>query len=135
MQTAPKESPTESEQHRYAVIDDEPLMAQLVSDMLATAHVTVEVFLTGRELLKSANLLAFKGVILDLSLPDMDGFDLLGQLAEKTVGVPIVLMSGHDIATLSAAHMYGEAHGLKMLGALQKPFMRRDLLSILGLSA
>lgn len=118
----------------FAVVDDEPLMAQLVSDMLSSTHVSVEVFSLGAELLKSANLLKFKSIILDLSLPDIEGFDLMDKLAEKCAGMSVLLISGHDNVILSAAHIYGEARGLKMLATLGKPFTRGDLLSVLGLS-
>ena len=129
MQVVPKEL----EQTSYAVVDDEPLMAQLVSDMLSSANVDVEVFTLGAELHKSTNLPKFKSIILDLSLPDIDGFDLLTKLSEEDLGMSILLISGHDMSTISAAHIYGEALGLKMLGALAKPFTRTELLSILGL--
>jgi hypothetical protein len=118
----------------FAVLDDEPLMAQLVSDMLGSVHVSVEVFSLGAELLQSANLLKFKSIILDLSLPDIDGFDLMDKLAQKCAGMPIVLISGHDDVILRAARIYGEARGLNMLATLGKPFTRGDLLSVLGWS-
>ena len=118
----------------FAVLDDEPLMAQLVSDMLGSVHVSVEVFSLGAELLQSANLLKFKSIILDLSLPDIDGFDLMDKLAQKCAGMSIVLISGHDDVILRAARIYGEARGLNMLATLGKPFTRGDLLSVLGWS-
>ena len=118
----------------FAVVDDEPLMSQLVSDMLSSANVSVEVFSLGAELLKSANLLKFRSIILDLSLPDIDGFELIDKLANRTIGMPILLMSGHDNAILSASRNYGEARGLNILAALGKPFTRSDLHAVLGLA-
>ena len=75
----------------------------------------------------------FKAVILDLSLPDLDGFGLMENLAATTIGMSIVLMSGHDLGTLRAAKIYGNGLGLKMRGALSKPFTRYELLAALGL--
>ena len=118
----------------FAVVDDEPSMSQLVSDMLSAVQVSVEVFSLGAELLQSANLLKFKSIILDLSLPDIEGFDLMDKLAQKCAGMPIVLTSGHDNVILSAARVYGEARGLNMLATLGKPFTRGELFSVLGLS-
>jgi FixJ family two-component response regulator len=81
----------------YAVVDDQSLMAELVSEMLTSAgsDVEVEVFSLGQHLLKSKNLKNFKAVIMDLSLPDIDGFDLMEQLAVDNKGLAVVLMSGH----------------------------------------
>jgi FixJ family two-component response regulator len=109
-------------------------MAQLVSDMLASGDADAEVFLLGADLLKSAELFKFKTIILDLSLPDIDGFDLMDKLAEETVGMSVVLMSGHDLATVRAAQIYGTGLGLVMRGALTKPFSKGELFAALGLT-
>ena len=57
---------------RFAIVEDEPFMAQLVSFMLVSSGAEVEVFELGAEFLKSADLLKFKAVILDLALPDLE---------------------------------------------------------------
>ena len=119
----------------FAIVDDEPFMAQLVSDMLASADVDVAVFPLGADFLQSPNLLKFKTVILDLSLPDIDGFDLMDKLAADTIDLPVLLISGHNTATINAARIYGKGIGLNMLGALTKPFTSDELFSGLGLTA
>lgn len=117
---------------RFAIVEDEPFMAQLVSDMLVSSGAEVEIFELGAALLKSADLLKFKAIILDLSLPDIDGFELMENLAANTIGMSIVLMSGHDPGTLRAARIYGNGLGLKMRGALAKPFTKYEMLAALG---
>jgi CheY-like chemotaxis protein len=108
-------------------------MAQLVSDMLASGGADVEVFTLGTDLLKNRDLLKFKAIILDLSLPDMDGFEIMDRLADEALGVSLVLMSGHEIATVRAAELYGNGIGLKVGTVLRKPFTRDELLLALGL--
>ena len=71
---------------RFAIVEDEPFMAQLVSFMLVSSGAEVEVFELGAEFLKSADLLKFKAVILDLALPDLDGFGVMKDLATNTIG-------------------------------------------------
>ena len=123
------------ERRLFAIVDDEPFMAQLVSDMLASADVDVAVFPLGADFLQSPNLLKFKTVILDLSLPDIDGFDLMDKLAADTIDLPVLLISGHNTATINAARIYGKGIGLNMRGALTKPFTSDELFSGLGLTA
>ena len=118
----------------FAIVEDDPFMAQLVSDMLAYASVDVEVFLLGTDILHSANLPMFKTIILDLSLPDMDVFDLMDKLAADSNGVSVLLMSGHDMATLHGATLYANGIGLNVRGALTKPFTRGDLFTALGIT-
>jgi FixJ family two-component response regulator len=121
----------------FAIVDDEPFMSQLVSDMLTSVDVNVdvdvEVFLLGTDFLQSLNLLKFKTIILDLSLPDIDGFEIMDRLAAEAIGISVLLISGHKSATIDAARIYGRGIGLNMLGALSKPFTRNELFSGLGL--
>ena len=117
----------------YAIVDDEPSMAQLVSDMLSSANVDVETFSRGGDFLRCANLQKFRAVILDLSIPDIDGFELMAKLAANLVSMPILLMSGRDSATIDAAEIYGRGIGLTICGALTKPFTKDQLFSGLGL--
>jgi FixJ family two-component response regulator len=119
---------------QFAIVEDDPFMAQLVSDMLITGGIEVQVFMFGLDLLKCANLLSFKTIVLDLSLPDVDGFDLMDKLAADNIGMSIVLMSGHDIAILRGASIYANGIGLNVRGALTKPFTRGDLFAALGLA-
>jgi FixJ family two-component response regulator len=122
-----------AERSRIAVVEHEACISRRVSDMLSWAAVEVEIFPLGTSLLTSANLLHFKAIILDLSLPDLDGFDLMDRLASCALGISVVLMSGHEPIVLRAAHTYGNAVGLQMRGTLAKPFTRDQLLDVLGL--
>jgi DNA-binding response OmpR family regulator len=116
-----------------AVVEDEPFVAQLVGDMLASAAVDVTAFDCGADLLRSASLLKFKTIILDLSLPDIDGFDLMDRLTVQAVGISLVLMSGRDLSILRAAKIYGNGIGLNVRSALTKPFSKDELFAALGL--
>jgi DNA-binding response OmpR family regulator len=118
-----------------AVVEDEPFVAQLVGDMLASAAVDVAAFSCGADLLRSASLLKFKTIILDLSLPDIDGFDLMDRLTVQAVGISLVLMSGRDLSILRAAKIYGNGIGLNVRSALTKPFSKDELFAALGLLA
>jgi FixJ family two-component response regulator len=118
---------------RLAIVEDGSFMAQLVSDMPTSGGhcVDVEVFMLGTDMLNSTDLLKFKTIILDLSLPDIDCFVLVDNLAECNIGMSIVVMRGHDRATLRAAELYGNVIGLKVLGKLTKPFTQGDLFAAL----
>ncbi len=120
---------------RIAIVDDEPFMADLIRDMLSSTDAEVEIFLQGKAFLKSQRLAEFQTLILDLSLPDIDGFDLMDRIAPMGLGCSIVLMTGHAQAALSASKVYGNAIGLDVRGAFCKPFSRDELLMAIGLQA
>ena len=65
----------------FAIVEDEPLVAKIVRDMLVSGGADAEIFHLGSDFLKSDNLATFKAIILDLSLPDLDGFDVMTMLA------------------------------------------------------
>ena len=118
-----------------AVVEDEPHMASLLSDMLASADIDVEVFHLAADFLKSTGLCEFRTVILDLSLPDIDGFDLMERIATMGLACSVVLISGHAPAALKAARLYGTALGLDVRAAFCKPFSRDELLMTIELPA
>ena len=73
-------------------------------------------------------------VALDLGMPGMDGIELLRFLAEQHFAGPVLIISGFDRRVLESAFRLGEAHGLKMVGPLEKPARIEDLEKILSLN-
>jgi FixJ family two-component response regulator len=123
----------DSAQTLMAIVDDDPTMIKLVGLMLSNANIHLESFTSGAALLKSSALKKFNTIILDLSIPDMEGFYIMDKLLIKNITANILLISGHDHAILMAAKAYCGGMGLNLCGALEKPFTQQNLLSILGL--
>jgi len=119
----------------FAIVEDDTFMAELVCDMLIDQDAQPQVFSSGLEFLKSADRLTFHTILLDLSLPDIDGFDLMEKLAAQGTELSVLLMSGHNEAVLSSGKLYGNGLGLNVRGVLCKPFTKAELLAALGLAA
>ena len=68
-------------------------------------------------------------VVLDLQMPGTDGVSALRYLADVGTKARIFLVTGMDERTIAAAEQYGLRRGLKVMGALQKPFDPGELLS------
>ena len=116
-----------------AIVEDDPFMTDLVKEMLVSEGTEVEAFPSAQALLSSPNLHKLKTIVLDISLPDIDGFGVMDKLAEDFLGMPVLLISGHDFSVISAANLYGKRIGLKMHQPLSKPFTKQDLLGSLGI--
>ena len=103
------------------VIDDMPEMAQFLCDLCRACGLEAERFADSREIdpnrLREASV-----VFLDLSLPGLDGVELMRVLGGQRLQTPIVLVSGHDTCTLEAAAAAGRECGLTIHGVLHKPF-------------
>jgi len=74
----------------------------------------------------------FDVILCDLQMPDMDGIELIRNVAHIGYRGGLLLMSGEGPRILQTAEALATAHGLNVLGALQKPVSSDQLLSILA---
>ena len=82
--------------NRVLVVDDEPNIVEVVSMALRFQGFTVESAGNGREAL--AAVASFKPhlMILDVMLPDMEGFDVAARLGAQRASVPIIFLTARD---------------------------------------
>jgi two-component system OmpR family response regulator len=85
-----------AEGSRVLVVDDEPNIVELISMALRFQGFNVETAASGQEAI--AAVAAFKPhlIVLDVMLPDMDGFDVAGRLGAQRAGVPIIFLTARD---------------------------------------
>ncbi|MFL9924392.1 EAL domain-containing protein [Herbaspirillum lusitanum] len=69
--------------------------------------------------------------IIDLEMPGMDGVELIQQLQQRGVNVPLIVASSRETSLLSSVETMIEALGMNVLGALQKPLSKDKLLGAL----
>jgi two-component system KDP operon response regulator KdpE len=84
-----------SSQPHVLVIDDEPQILRALRTILTAKHFRVSVASRGEEGLALAAAESPDVIILDLSMPDMDGVEVCSRLREWTQ-VPIVVLSVRD---------------------------------------
>ncbi|HEY4915423.1 MAG TPA: response regulator transcription factor [Solirubrobacteraceae bacterium] len=82
--------------NRVLVVDDEPNLVEVVSMALRFQGFTVESAGNGREAL--AAVASFKPhlMVLDVMLPDMEGFDVAARLGAQRASVPIIFLTARD---------------------------------------
>ncbi|HWL15137.1 MAG TPA: response regulator [Opitutus sp.] len=104
---------------RILVVDDEPSVRQTASKILERLGYTVAPAADGREAVEVFRREAggFQLVLLDLSMPVMDGEEAFREIHRLDPGVPVVLMSGYN-RTESAERFAGRG----LAGFVQKPF-------------
>lgn len=71
-------------------------------------------------------------IAIDLAMPDMDGVQVLSQLASHNCNAQIIITSGFGDRVLSAAKLSAEEHGLNISGILPKPFSTATVRNILS---
>ncbi|NOY22430.1 MAG: EAL domain-containing response regulator [Acidobacteria bacterium] len=110
---------------KLLVIDDNPDMIRLISEIAEDSGFVVS-STTGADYFFSLYHADLDVIVLDLIMPGMDGIELLRFLAEKQCKAAIILMSGCDKRVLDTAKELGQAHGLRVIGILPKPYRVMD---------
>ncbi len=106
------------------LVEDEPGIAQFISQGLREAGYGVDVAPDGKQGWDYASTVEYDLMILDLLLPGMDGFQLLGKIRNHKIITPVLLLTARD-------HVEDRVQGLDR-GAddyLVKPFAFSELLA------
>jgi two-component system OmpR family response regulator len=88
--------PDSPEGHRVLVVDDEPNIVEVVSMALRFQGFAVETAGTGREAIAAVTRFKPHLIVLDVMLPDMEGFDVAERLGAQRAGVPIIFLTARD---------------------------------------
>lgn len=113
-------------QPRILVVDDTPENIQLLNDVLLDRGIIVTMAKNGRQALKSVSIKIPDLILLDIAMPDMDGFEVCQELKKNpaTASIPVIFVTARtetdDIV-----------HGFE-LGAVDyvtKPFNIAELLA------
>jgi two-component system OmpR family response regulator len=86
----------QAEQLRVLVVDDEPNIVDVVSMALRYHGFSVASAATGTEALSQVREFHPHAMVLDVMLPDMEGFDVARRLAAEHVDVPILFLTARD---------------------------------------
>jgi two-component system, LuxR family, response regulator FixJ len=105
-----------------AVVDDEEPIRKALMRLMRSAGLNVETFASGAEFLKSLATRLPDCVVLDLHMPDMNGFDVQAHLARKYAALPVIIVTGHDLPNAREHAMAGGASAF-----LRKPVHDRTL--------
>ncbi len=81
---------------RVLVVDDEPMLSQLLQMALRYEGWQVSTAATGLEALTLARTFAPDAVVLDVMLPDIDGIEVLRRLRTGDEDVPVLFLTAKD---------------------------------------
>jgi FixJ family two-component response regulator len=105
------------------VIDDDAAVRASIQGLLKSASLRSESFGTAEEFLRSRRPDGPSCLVLDVSLPGVNGLDFQSQLADAGVQIPIVFITGHGDIPMTVKAMKSGA-----VEFLTKPFHDQDLL-------
>src|SRR6266705_56851 len=105
------------------VIDDDASVRASIQGLLKSASLRSASFGTAEEFLSSKPPDGPSCLVLDVSLPGVNGLDLQRELADAGVRIPIIFITGHGDIPMSVKAMKSGA-----VEFLTKPFQDQDLL-------
>jgi two-component system, OmpR family, copper resistance phosphate regulon response regulator CusR len=109
---------------RILIVEDEARIAAFVEKGLRANGFTTEVATEGEEALRRARVGRFDLLILDLGLPDIDGFEVLRRLRESNSTLPVLVLTARDTVRDTVAGLEAGADDY-----LTKPFGFEELLA------
>lgn len=111
---------------RVLLVDDDPDLIEMYKDFLSSFHYRISVAYNGAEAVK----LAFQEnpdlIILDIVMPQMNGYEVLGRLKQDqlTCNIPVIILTGYGLDQ----HRLGSL-GKEILPALRKPISMNEFVS------
>jgi two-component system response regulator FixJ len=128
MQTGePLERPDQRFGEIVYVVDDDGDLRRSMHFLLQTHGICVSPYASGVQFLNELDSLKPAPIILDLRMADMDGTQVLRELALRGNAWPVIMLSGHgEIALAVQSLKYGA------MDFLEKPATAHDLLASIG---
>ena len=105
------------------VVDDDVSVREGVGRLLRSAGLSVKTFDRVQEVLANLGKEVPRCLVLDIQLPDIDGFELQEQLTQKDIQILIIFLTGHGDIPMSVRAMRAGA-----LDFVTKPFSDEYLL-------
>ena len=105
------------------VVDDDPSVRASIQGLLKSASLRSESFGTAEEFLRNKRPDAPSCLVLDVSLPGVNGLDFQRQLADAGIQIPIIFITGHGDIPMTVKAMKSGA-----VEFLTKPFHDQALL-------
>ena len=105
------------------LIEDDPRLARMVQEYLGDFSINVTIAGTGTEGLNELKKRQFSALILDLMLPDMDGFDVFRAIPQSN-SLPVIMLTakGDPLDRIVGLELGADDY-------LPKPFEPRELLA------
>ncbi len=109
---------------RALTIEDDPVSARMIEAALRSENIVFEPTDRGEDGIELAKLYDFDIIILDLRLPDVDGYEVVRRLRAARVQTPVLILSGRSDPTDKVRGLTSGADDY-----LTKPFNKAELVA------
>jgi HAMP domain-containing protein/signal transduction histidine kinase/CheY-like chemotaxis protein len=108
---------SKKETRRVLVVEDNELESSQISKMLQSENVHVTIAADGRKALEETDLKGYDCIILDYTLPDISGVDLVTRVSEtKNKLTPVIVYSAKDFNKKELYHLNRSSNAVLLKG-------------------
>src|SRR5262249_6394240 len=105
------------------VVDDDASLCDALDGLFDTMGLAARTYRSAREFMSASHTDTAGCIVIDVRLPDMNGFEFQAQLTRMGIRLPVVMMTGYGDIPMSVRAMKGGA-----VDFLSKPFRDEDML-------
>jgi len=113
-------------ERRVYIVDDDEAVRDSLSVLLESRAFVVRGFGSAPEFLAAAPSLPVGCLIVDIRMPEMDGLELQQHLIDRSLGFPLIVITGHGDVPLAVRAMKAGA-----VDFIEKPFTSEAILDSL----
>lgn len=110
------------------IVDDDPLIQDILKEIIEDQNCAVSVSATGEEALDLIGRQRFDMIFLDLKLPGLSGTDVFKAIKARDKDAVVVIVTGYADDPIAL-----EAISLGPLLLIRKPFREQDVLEVLNM--
>jgi len=116
---------------KVLVVDDDQMITDLIQTVLGREGYDVLVANSGQDGIKTAREKAPSLILMDITMPDIDGYEATKQLKAdpRLQGIPVIFLTGR-----SASEDGGRAFATGGLTYMRKPFTNQQLKDLVALA-
>ena len=79
--------------HRALVVEDDPAIRKLVEKLLLRRGITIDTAHDGKEAIAKIESNGYSVIVLDLMLPEVNGYEVIAYIKSHKLPVPVVVVS------------------------------------------
>ena len=118
------------------LVDDDPKTLDLVSNILRAAGYCPHAVTSGKAALQRLSEVHMDAIVLDLAMPEMDGFEVLRRIKERPTlaNIPVLVLTGKDLTEAEIALLKNLAKALVRKNDSWKTDLLAQIRNVVGTS-
>lgn len=80
-------------QYRALVVEDDPAIRRLVEKLLTRSRIKIDTASDGRTAIDKLRTDSYSVLVLDLMIPELNGFEIIEVIKREQLGVPVAVVS------------------------------------------